>query len=76
MSAPHVTRKQNLLEPLLAQARARQANSLIRPDLRDSQVLDISYSSYPYFLSHTSFREKATIDQLPPAAKQGGGKID
>ena len=76
MSAPHVTRGRGLLEPLLAWARARRANSLIRPDLRDGRVLDVGCGSYPYFLSHTSFREKAAIDQLPPAAGRGGGEID
>jgi len=44
--------------------RAKQANSLIRDELRSGRILDIGCGSYPYFLSHTSFKEKFAIDQL------------
>jgi SAM-dependent methyltransferase len=60
-----VTRGYGLLEPLLAQLRARQANKLIPPGLRHGRVLDIGCGSDPYFLAHTSFKEKFAIDQLP-----------
>ncbi len=70
MSAP--TRGRGLLEPLLARARARRANRLIPPALRSGRILDIGCGSYPYFLSHTSFREKVAIDQLAPAGDPGG----
>jgi SAM-dependent methyltransferase len=58
------TRGKGLLEPLLAQLRARQANRLIPDRLRHGRILDIGCGSYPYFLSHTSFKEKFAIDQL------------
>jgi SAM-dependent methyltransferase len=61
------TRGQGLLEPFLARRRARQANELIPEHLRTGRILDIGCGSFPYFLSHTSFREKYAIDQLPPA---------
>jgi SAM-dependent methyltransferase len=61
------TRGQGLLEPFLARRRARQANQLIPEHLRTGRILDIGCGSFPYFLSHTSFREKYAIDQLPPA---------
>lgn len=64
-----VTRGHGLLEPLLARLRARQANRLIPANLRNGRVLDIGCGSYPYFLSHTVFREKFAVDQLPPAAE-------
>lgn len=64
---PHVTRGRGLLEPLLARLRARKANQLIPLELRSGRALDIGCGSYPYFLSHTTFREKYAIDQLPPA---------
>lgn len=59
------TRGQGLLEPLLARLRARQANKLIPQQLRYGRILDIGCGSDPYFLSHTSFKEKFAIDQLP-----------
>lgn len=62
------TRGHGLLEPFLARRRARIANRLIPERLRSGRILDIGCGSYPYFLSHTSFREKYAIDQLPPAA--------
>jgi SAM-dependent methyltransferase len=61
------TRGQGLLEPFLARRRARQANQLIPERLRTGRILDIGCGSFPYFLSHTSFREKYAIDQLPPS---------
>ena len=59
-----VTRGSGLLEPLLARLRARQANKLIPDTIREGRILDIGCGSEPYFLSHTSFREKFAIDQL------------
>jgi SAM-dependent methyltransferase len=66
------TRGHGLLEPWLARARARRAERLIPRELRAGRVLDVGCGSYPYFLSHTSFREKVAIDQLRPAADPGG----
>jgi SAM-dependent methyltransferase len=62
-----VTRGHGLLEPLLARLRAQKANQLIPDSLRHGRILDIGCGSYPYFLAHTSFREKFAIDQLEPA---------
>lgn len=62
-----VTRGKGLLEPFLARQRANIANRLIPKELREGRILDIGCGSYPYFLSHTSFKEKFAIDQLPPA---------
>jgi SAM-dependent methyltransferase len=64
-----VTRGKGLLEPFLARKRASTANRLIPAQLRTGRVLDIGCGSYPYFLSHTSFKEKFAIDQLPPATE-------
>ena len=66
------TRGKGLLEPFLARQRAQKANSLISPELREGRILDIGCGSYPYFLSHTSFKEKFAIDQQPPASKDLG----
>lgn len=60
-----VTRGNGLLEPLLARLRAEQANRLIQDRLRHGRILDIGCGSNPYFLAHTSFKEKFAIDQLP-----------
>lgn len=62
-----VTRGYGLLEPLLAQLRARQANKLIKSSLRQGRILDIGCGSDPYFLAHTSFKEKFAVDQFPIA---------
>jgi SAM-dependent methyltransferase len=59
------TRGNGLFEPLLAHLRAKKANSLIPPHLRSGRILDIGCGSYPYFLAHTKFREKFSIDQSP-----------
>ena len=67
-----VTRGKGLLEPLLARLRTRMANRLISETLRQGRILDIGCGSYPYFLSHTSFKEKFAIDQLPPSDKHTG----
>jgi SAM-dependent methyltransferase len=61
------TRGKGLLEPLLAQLRARRANRLIPNELRNGRILDIGCGSYPYFLSHTEFKQKFAVDQLPPS---------
>lgn len=66
--APRLTRGHGLLEPPLARLRARQADRLIPAPLRQGRILDIGCGSFPYFLSHTSFREKFAIDQLAPAS--------
>jgi len=65
------TRGHGLLEPLVARLRAQQANRLIPAHLRSGRILDVGCGSQPYFLSHTSFREKYAIDQLTPV---GGGE--
>lgn len=64
---PRSTRGHGLLEPLLARLRARQANRLIPEALRQGRILDIGCGSYPYFLAHTSFKEKFAIEQRDPA---------
>jgi SAM-dependent methyltransferase len=58
-----ITRGTGALEPLLAYLRARIANKLIPDNLRQGRILDIGCGSYPYFLSHTYFKEKFGIDQ-------------
>jgi len=58
-----VTRGSGLLEPYLARLRANKANSLIPDHLRRGRILDIGCGTYPYFLSHTYFKEKYAIDQ-------------
>ena len=62
-----VTRGSGLLEPFLARLRAGRANKLIPKELRQGRILDIGCGSYPYFLSHTSFTEKFSVDQQPPS---------
>lgn len=69
----NVTRGKGLLEPFLANRRAATANRLIPSALRSGRILDIGCGSFPYFLSHTSFKEKFAIDQLPPM--EDGGDI-
>jgi len=64
LSNTNNTRGHGILEPLLARLRARVANHLIPDDLRHGRILDIGCGSYPYFLSHTYFKEKYAIDQL------------
>lgn len=64
----HPTRGIGLLEPLLARLRASQANRLIPAKLRQGRILDIGCGSSPYFLSHTSFKEKFAIDKLAPVS--------
>lgn len=66
------TRGKGLLEPWLARQRAATANRLLPSELRGGRILDIGCGTYPYFLSHTSFKEKFAIDQLPPADGVGG----
>ncbi len=65
-AASGLTRGHGLLESYLARQRARKANHLIPSTLREGRILDIGCGSYPYFLSHTYFREKFAIDQLSP----------
>ncbi len=59
------TRGDGVLEPLLARLRAQKANQLIPVHLRSGRVLDVGSGSFPYFLAHTSFREKFAIDRFP-----------
>ena len=61
------TRGKGLLEPTLAHLRTQRANRLIPSDLRAGRILDIGCGSFPYFLAHTSFKEKFAVDQLPMA---------
>src|SRR5512136_1797937 len=60
-----MTRGKGLLEPMLADLRAHQANKLIPLTFRTGRILDVGCGTYPYFLAHTSFAEKFAIDQLP-----------
>jgi len=69
---PAATRGHGLLEPLLARLRAQRANALIPAPLREGRILDIGCGTYPYFLSHTYFREKFAIDQQSPHAVHPG----
>jgi SAM-dependent methyltransferase len=64
-----VTRGHGLLEPFLSRQRAARANRLIPDALRKGRVLDVGCGSFPYFLSHTAFKEKFAVDQLSPAIK-------
>jgi SAM-dependent methyltransferase len=63
----HVTRGRGILEPLLAQLRADKTNKLIPSNLRQGRILDIGCGSYPYFLAHTSFAEKFSVDRQQPS---------
>ncbi len=67
-SSTAYTRGKGLLEPLLARLRMQRANGLIPGALRSGRILDIGCGSFPYFLSHTAFKEKFAVDQLqmPP----------
>lgn len=76
-SAGGFTRGKGLLEPFLAYKRAQTANRLIPPELRQGRILDIGCGTYPYFLAHTAFEKKITIDQLPiPNQTASNLKID
>ena len=66
------TRGHGMLEPMLARLRARRADRLIPPELRAGRILDVGCGSYPYFLSHTSFREKLAVERQRPAAAPEG----
>lgn len=59
-----LTRGNGYFESYLAKLRARMANMLIPQDLRNGRILDIGCGTYPYFLSHTYFKEKHAIDRL------------
>lgn len=65
-NSARMTRGSGLLEGFLASLRAKKANHLIPDELRAGRILDIGCGSYPYFLSHTAFKEKFAIDQLHP----------
>ena len=64
----NLTRGTGVLEGPLARARAQKANRLIPDRLRQGRILDVGCGSTPYFLAHTSFKEKFAIDQLAPSA--------
>lgn len=66
------TRGHGLLEPTLARLRARRADRLIPPHLREGRILDVGCGSYPYFLSHTSFREKLAVERQRPSDPPAG----
>lgn len=66
------TRGHGLLEPILSKLSARRANQLIPSQLRNGRILDIGCGSYPYFLSHTSFADKFSIDQNNPTQEPEG----
>ena len=68
-SSASYTRGKGILEPLLARLRMQRANRLIPTTLRSGRILDIGCGSYPYFLSHTAFREKFAVDQLEMPAE-------
>jgi len=68
LTSTRPTRGSGVLESALARLRARKANSLIPAALRQGRILDVGCGSYPYFLAHTSFREKFAIDQNRPDA--------
>jgi SAM-dependent methyltransferase len=68
-SSSGYTRGKGVLEPLLARLRMQRANRLIPTTLRSGRILDIGCGSYPYFLSHTAFREKFAVDQLEMPAE-------
>ena len=59
------TRGTGILEPFLAHRRADRANRLIPFHLRNGSILDIGCGSSPYFLAHTSFKQKFAVDQVP-----------
>jgi SAM-dependent methyltransferase len=61
---PRVTRGFGLLEAWLAKQRSRIANRLIPDHLRSGRILDIGCGSHPFFLAHTRFEEKFSLDQI------------
>ena len=52
----------------MSKQRGKQANLLVPKHLREGRVLDIGCGTHPYFLAHTMFREKHSLDQIamPP----------
>jgi hypothetical protein len=64
------TRGYGLLEPLLAKRRASIANRFIPEAHRNGRILDIGCGSFPYFLSHTFFKEKFAVEQQSPSSPQ------
>jgi SAM-dependent methyltransferase len=80
-----------MLEPFFARRRAAQACQLIPASHRNGRVLDIGCGSYPYFLSHTAFKEIFAADsekspqdirwqrlnlKSEPALASGGERFD
>jgi SAM-dependent methyltransferase len=66
------TRGGGLLEPFLARMRAQKANQLLPDELRQGRILDIGCGSFPYFLSHTYFREKFAVERTVPHNTSAG----
>jgi SAM-dependent methyltransferase len=62
VSKSNPTRGNGVLEGLLANLRARKANSFIKEKYRSGRILDIGCGTYPYFLINTDFKEKHGID--------------
>lgn len=60
------TRGGGVLETFLARMRAWKANQLIPHNIRGGRILDVGCGSFPYFLSHTFFREKFALDRMAP----------
>ena len=71
----NVTRGHGFLETWLSKQRAARANQLIPEHLRKGRILDVGCGTHPYFLAHTAFHQKFSLDQIamPPetAAKHG-----
>jgi 2-polyprenyl-3-methyl-5-hydroxy-6-metoxy-1,4-benzoquinol methylase len=68
-ASERVTRGHGLLEGWLSKQRTHRANRLIPNHLRDGRILDIGCGSHPYFLTHTTFREKYSLDQVDMPAE-------
>lgn len=68
----NVTRGHGLLESFLSTKRAAKANDLLR-EVNEERILDLGCGSYPYFLTHTNFRQKYGVD--PSLKSLGFGSI-
>jgi SAM-dependent methyltransferase len=68
-TSARVTRGHGFLEGWLSRQRAKRANLLIPDHLRDGRILDIGCGSHPHFLTHTTFREKFSLDQVEMPAE-------
>ena len=68
MATTTPTRGHGLLEAFLARQRARKADQLIPPALREGSILDIGCGSYPTFLKATRFERKFGLDRVLSSA--------